>query len=402
MGEVATNAPRQWFRFAGLLACGMVTLPILVDQWFSRSTHLQVPGPERTGYTHVAFGTIVVALCIVFGACFWWNTRGTGSTRPSRTSVVLLVFQMAMALVFAESMFIVSAELPFMMPIREARKWLWAQCGLLLALTGAAVATRHFVPADSLLHTPWLIAVPGTVLYMLAWSCFAFGAGHLAVSETRNLQDLARIHSELLATQALLSDETRLAERLRISRELHDVVGHHLAGLSLNLQLASHLVEGPAVKPVTDAFLVAKLLLTEVREVVGGMRTLRQTDLRKAFELLCKGIREPCIHLEFTGDLEAMDPVSANVLFRCVQEAVTNVIKHASANNLWVGLSQSEAGWELSVRDDGKGCSTVKPGNGLKGMRERLEDVGGQLSMASTAGGGFALHALVHAPAAPL
>jgi len=237
---------------------------------------------------------------------------------------------------------------------------------------------------------------------MLAWTWFAFGAGYLAVSETRNLRELARVHAELLATQMLLSDETRLAERMRISRELHDVVGHHLAGLSINLQLASHLVEGPAVQPIAEAFLVANLLLAEVREVVGGMRELRQCSLGRALEQLCHGIPEPHIHLELTGPLDRIDPVSAHILFRSVQEAITNAIKHAAARNLWVQLQPAGAGWQLRVRDDGQGCSQVSPGNGLQGMRERLEEAGGHLQLLSAPGEGFTLQARICPPVGSL
>jgi len=377
----------------------MVTLPIVVDQGFARPARLQATAGHSQLAAQLTYGTLVLALCLGFGASFWWNTRAPASARPSRGSLVLLVFQFATSLFFPETMFIVAAELPFMMPIRVARKWLAALCTLLLALTVVAVATRHFEPADSLLHAPLSLSVPGTVLYMLAWTWFAFGAGYLAVSETRNLRELARVHAELLATQMLLSDETRLAERMRISRELHDVVGHHLAGLSINLQLASHLVEGPAVQPVAEAFLVAKLLLAEVREVLGGMRELRQSSLRGALERLCHGIPEPRIHLELNGPLERIDPASAHVLFRSVQEAVTNAIKHAAARHLWVQLAPAEAGWELRVRDDGHGCGRITPGNGLLGMRERLETFGGQLQLLSEPGEGFTLRAWIGQPA---
>jgi signal transduction histidine kinase len=343
----------------------------------------------------IPFCAIVLAICLGFGAAFWWNTRDAGTDRPTKVSVILLIVQLALSVVFTETMFIVSAELPFMMPIRQARKWLVAQCVVLLVLTAVALSMGNFVPEDALTHTPLVISVPGTILYMLTWTWFAFGAGYLAVSETRNHRELARTNAELMATQALLSDETRMAERLRISRELHDVVGHHLTGLSINLQLASHLVEGPAAETVNEAHLVAKLLLAEVREVVGGLRDPRQSDLRSAMELLSKGITEPSIHLELAENLDRIDPTCAHVIFRCVQEAMTNAIKHADARNLWVELKRSEAGWEILVRDDGRGTASIVPGNGLKGMKERLEEFGGSLHLESQPYKGFTIQAFI-------
>ncbi|WP_420236241.1 sensor histidine kinase [Telmatobacter bradus] len=377
----------------------MVTLPVIVDQWFSLSAKLQASDMSHSGHSQtfvqITFCAIVLAICLGFGAAFWWNTRDAGTDRPTKVSIILLIVQLALSVVFTETMFIVSAELPFMMPIRQARKWLVAQCVVLLALTAVALSMGNFVPEDALVHTPLFISVPGTILYMLTWTWFAFGAGYLAVSETRNHRELARTNAELMAMQSLLSDETRMAERLRISRELHDVVGHHLAGLSINLQLASHLVEGPAAKTVNEAHLVAKLLLAEVREVVGGLRDPRQSDLRGAIELLSHGIAGLSIHLELPENLDRVDPTCAHVIFRCVQEAITNAIKHAHASNLWVELRRSETGWEIQVRDDGKGAANIVSGNGLKGMKERLEEVGGTLQFESQLDKGFTIQAFI-------
>lgn len=378
----------------------MVTLPIIVDQSYA------LPAANATHRIHSSFAAevalcaVFLTICIGFCAAFWWNTRDTGAERPSTSRIALLIVQLALSFFVAETMFLVAAELPFMMPLRQARRWLAAQCAVLIAGAVASLCLKDFVPVDSLTHVPLVISVPGTILYMMAWTAFAFGGGYLSVSETRSHRELARVNAELMATQSLLSDETRLAERLRISRELHDVVGHHLAGLSINLQLASHLVEGPASEPVNEAHLVARLLLAEVREVVGGLRDPRQTDLRRAFELLADGIVEPRIHLALPEDLDRLDPVYAHIFFRCVQEAITNAIKHSRARNLWAELKQSGAGWELLVRDDGRGtdrigADRISRGYGLKGMAERLQEVGGELRFESHLGEGFTLRACI-------
>jgi signal transduction histidine kinase len=388
-------APRDFFRYAGLVACAMVTLPILIDENFVLPAKIPASAIARNAHAQViiqlAFCAVVLTMSIGFGVAFWWNTRETGRESPSKASIALLVAQFALSLLFTETMYLVAAQLPFMMPIRAARKWLAAMCGLLIVLSVAAVLAGDFVPVDSLTHSPLAISAPGTVLYMLTWILFAFGGGYLAVSETRNYRELARIHAELMATQSLLSDDTRQTERMRISRELHDVVGHHLAGLSINLQLASHLVEGRAAEPVNEAHLVAKLLLAEVREVVGGLRDSRQTDLRRALELLSKGVDAPRIHLELPEDLERIEPATAHIFFRCVQEAITNAIKHANARNLWIKLKKTARGWEMRIGDDGRGAASVQAGNGLKGMEERLKEAGGQMSIESQPGEGFSL-----------
>jgi signal transduction histidine kinase len=132
-----------------------------------------------------------------------------------------------------------------------------------------------------------------------------------------------------------------------------------------------------------------------MREVVGGLRDPQQADLRKAFELVKDGVVAPRIHLELPDDLDRVDPVCAHILFRCFQEAITNAIKHANASNLRVELKRSEAGWEMLVNDDGRGAASISPGNGLRGMMERLEEVGGKLQFGSRPGEGFTLRASI-------
>jgi signal transduction histidine kinase len=378
----------------------LVPLPAIVELWFTLAATQRATGAAHGAHLFLTSPVMICAIVLVlafgFAASFWWNTRSVGSGRATKFAVSLLAFQMTCSLVLpGELAYIVALELPLMLSIRQALKWLAFQWFAIIAISAAAVAAGDFVPVDELAHTPLAVSFSGTIFYMLAWQAFAFGGGYLAVSESRNHRELARVHSELIATQSLLSDETRLAERLRISRELHDVVGHHLAGLSINLQLASHLVEGRAAEPVNEAHLVAKLLLSEVREVVGGLRDPRQANLRQALELLSHGIVAPRIHIELPSNVERMNPVCAHVVFRCVQEAITNAIKHAGAQNLWVEMKETGAEWELVVRDDGHGAASILPGNGLKGMAERLEEVGGELKYESRLGAGFTLCARI-------
>jgi signal transduction histidine kinase len=376
----------------------MVTLPYIVDQWYTLAAKTASAGHTAQSVP-LGLWLFEIVLCVGFGAIFWRNTRRVGSEKPGRAGIVLLVFQTALCTFAPELAIILAAELPLMMPVRQAFKWLIAQAAVLLALTAAAVMAGDFVPTETLTHAPLAISVPGTVLYMLAWMSFAFGAACLAAGETRNRRELARANAELLASQELLADGARAAERLRVSRELHDIMGHYLAGLSVNLQLATHLVREPeARRPVSEAHLVTKLLLAEVRDVVSALREQRQTNLRQVLELLAGGVTEPRIHLDLPDQPERFDPVCAHVCFRCVQEAVTNAINHAGARNLWVTLKREGAGWDLGVRDDGRGAARIVRGNGLQGMAERLEQVGGRLNVESHAGAGFQLRAWIPAP----
>jgi signal transduction histidine kinase len=392
-----TTTPRQIFRFAGLAVCAMITLSVIIDHWFVQIASISAHGRDTIPVALYFDEVLGVVLTIVFAFAFWWNTRERETNRISKIGIFFLVVQIALLFLgFSEGYFIIAAELPFMTSARTACKLVVAFSILMTVGIGVPVAMHagDFVPLDLLIHCPLAISGPGTILFMLVLNWFAFGFGYLAVSESHNHRELARAHAELIATQSLLSEETRLSERLRISRELHDVVGHHLAGLSINLQLASHLVEGRAAEPVHEAHLVSKLLLAEVRDVVGELRDARQTDLRRTLELLSKGVTTPLIHLELPDDLR-IEPATAHIFFRCVQEAITNAIKHANARNLKVKLEKSARSWEMQICDDGRGVACIVPGNGLKGMAERLEEAGGQLKIESKQGEGFTLHAIL-------
>jgi signal transduction histidine kinase len=217
----------------------------------------------------------------------------------------------------------------------------------------------------------------------------------VAKQQAEAREDQRRLNSELRATRTLLAESSRLAERMRISRELHDLIGHHLTALSLNLEVASHLVSGQAQDHVRQAQSVAKLLLGDVREVVSQLRDEDSIDLTQALQNLVEGVPGLAIHLELPPRFSVDDPKRAQVLLRCAQEIITNTVRHAGARNLWLRFERSGDQRQMAIhaRDDGRGASQVKPGNGLAGMRERLAQYGGRLDIVTAKDQGFALDA---------
>jgi signal transduction histidine kinase len=222
---------------------------------------------------------------------------------------------------------------------------------------------------------------------------------HAAAREALARNELAKLNTELRATQQLLVDSGQVAERMRIARELHDLVGHHLTGLSLNLEVASHLAQGKTQEHIQTAQSVTKLLLQDVREVVNSLRGDDSFDLGRAIRTLTKDIPKPRIHLDVPEDLGIYDPVRAETILRCVQEIITNAVRHSGAQNLWIELVKTADGVEVRARDDGRGVKQLKPGNGLTGMRERFEQVGGHLEVESAPSAGFCLRARIPTPA---
>jgi signal transduction histidine kinase len=225
---------------------------------------------------------------------------------------------------------------------------------------------------------------------------FAFGAARLAASEAAARQEVVRVHAELLATQELFADSARTAERLRIARELHDALGHHLTALSLQLELARNVVEGRAKEPVDQAHALTKELLGELRTVVGTMREDQPIDLSRALRTLVAGIPRPRVHLDIPASLR-VEPALAHAIFRCVQEALTNAVRHADAANVFLAVEERDGTIAVSARDDGRGASTgnVKAGHGLSGLRERVEGMGGRVEIDSRPGEGVTLRALL-------
>ncbi len=218
---------------------------------------------------------------------------------------------------------------------------------------------------------------------------FAFVTASLTSRERLAREHLSRAHTELLATRALLAESSRNEERLRISRDLHDTLGHHLTALSLQLDVASRLSDGKAAEHVHQAHAITRLLLSDVRDVVSELRGSGRVDLSRSIRSIAGDVSGLAIHLELPDALEIDDDARADTLLKCVQEIITNTTRHASARNLWIAIARDGDGISVHAHDDGHGTNVIQPGNGLTGMRERFEALGGRIELRSSEGRGF-------------
>ena len=196
------------------------------------------------------------------------------------------------------------------------------------------------------------------------------------------------------SAQAILANTVRDAERLRISRELHDAWGHELTALGLQLEIASHVTEpGRANDHVLQAKGLARALLAKVRDVVATLREAERCDLKEALEALAQSVPAPAIHVDISPGVQ-VSPDQAHALMRCAQEAVTNAVRHAEASNLWLQVTADDEGVRLVARDDGSARPAASsPGSGLLGMRERVELLGGRLAVRTGGDFGFTVDA---------
>ncbi|WP_238154380.1 sensor histidine kinase [Ornithinimicrobium sufpigmenti] len=243
----------------------------------------------------------------------------------------------------------------------------------------------------------WWEVVTAAALYLFLQIISALSVLSL-VREQRLRRELTQAHVELRAATALLEESARTAERLRISRDLHDTVGHSLTVLSLELEAARHREGQEARAHVVRAGSLARELLGEVRTAVDELRT-RPADLRGALEQVVRDIPGLEVSLQVADDVEVGEEESA-VLVRAVQEIVTNTLRHAEARTLTVRVAPDREGCTvLQTRDDGRGAARVEPGHGLRGLVERFEALGGEVRFDGQrpGAGGFAVTARVPA-----
>lgn len=205
-------------------------------------------------------------------------------------------------------------------------------------------------------------------------------ARNAAEAETARDQ-VEALNRELLATQHLLAEASRQSERTRIARDLHDLLGHHLTALSINLQIAERITEGEAKAKVEESRALARLLLSDVRDAVSTLRDESAVDFARAISLLVDNTPELDINVDIEDGLEIDDVDVAESLLRCVQEAITNTLRHAGARRSWIRVWRENGYIKLDVHDDGSMSGEITEGNGLVGIRERLAQIHGSLQL---------------------
>ena len=189
------------------------------------------------------------------------------------------------------------------------------------------------------------------------------------------------LNRELLATQHLLSEASRQGERTRIARDLHDLLGHHLTALTINLQIAERTSDGEAKEKVAEARALARLLLSDVRDAVDTLREEGGVDFAEAIRVLADNAPQLDVHVDIEPDLGIDNVEVAQAVVRFAQEAITNTLRHANASECWIRIWRDGQQLRLEVRDNGVAGSEISEGNGLKGMRERLEALSGSLEV---------------------
>ncbi|MFE6891327.1 sensor histidine kinase [Streptomyces sp. NPDC057694] len=283
-----------------------------------------------------------------------------------------------------------------------------------IAWISGAIAAATLSAAGTVLARP--AAVSGDMLLWFDLLMLATGLGVVV-----------RVRRERLASieaRALHAEETREAEarrrvteeRVRIARELHDVVAHHITLVNAQAGVAQHLVRTDAEKAYRALGAIketSRSALDELRATVGLLRysdddtplSLAPTPGLDDLDGLVDGFRQTGQHIRVTrdGTPRQLAPATDLAAYRIVQEALTNTHKHARASLTEVTLTYGERTLEIEVADDGHGTAKQGPGtgHGLIGMRERATAFGGTLTAGPAPHGGFHVHARLPLPETP-
>ncbi len=241
----------------------------------------------------------------------------------------------------------------------------------------------------------WLIGIPN---YAWIWGLlFTLIIGGINI----HFCEVSRNQAKLRLAQEEVEKLATTAERERIARDLHDVLGHTLSLITIKSGLAARLVGKDterAESEMREVETIARDALAEVRQTVQGFRFLSLgAEMAKAkVALAAAGVEVTCRPGPFDLDAEAESAVAL-----ALRESVTNVVRHAKAHNCSIRFSQARGEFELEVDDDGVGGEPTE-GSGLAGMRERIEAVGGTVDRDGTRGTRVRVRLPVHREAEEL
>jgi two-component system, NarL family, sensor histidine kinase DesK len=227
---------------------------------------------------------------------------------------------------------------------------------------------------------------------------FVLSTAYTSVNLRRQRQQAVALNAELHAMQLQLAQASRTNERLRIARDLHDLLGHQMTALILNLEIATHKNSGDSVTYVERALALAKMLLGDLRNAVSDMRDNPALDFDSALADLTTNVPALQVRIERSQGFAVHDSRIAEALLRCIQEALTNTLRHANAKKCVITLHEHGNDLMLEVCDDGGAPPHIKPGNGLRGMQERVAALAGTLQWRG--GDGFTLQVSLPLPAA--
>ncbi|HEX4037255.1 MAG TPA: sensor histidine kinase [Acidobacteriaceae bacterium] len=261
-------------------------------------------------------------------------------------------------------------------------------CGIFIYVSALVpfVSESLLLCVSTFIASAVVMMAEGFHFHYSAWSwgicaffAIAVGAGNLvAAQRMRANRKLSLAHEQILHL-------AKLAERERIARDLHDVLGHTLSVVVLKAELAGKIMDRDPHRArieIGEVEQIARAALGEVREAISGYRA---NGLAAEIERARKTLDAAGVALECGAKAPEFAPAEETVLSLIVREAVTNIVRHAHASHCRLEFAANGSATALIVEDDGRG-GVLEEGNGLRGMRERVESLGGSLRIDTAQG----------------
>jgi two-component system sensor histidine kinase DesK len=243
-----------------------------------------------------------------------------------------------------------------------------------------AVAAIIIAQTLGLVIEGWLLHINPIGLTVTAFIMAIVGASNFFIARQK------RADMKLRMAQEEIEQLAAVAERERIARDLHDVLGHTLSVIVLKSELAGRLIERDpqrAALEMAEVEKTARTALSEVRQAIGGYRS---QGLPAEMELARSTLQAAGVTLACETPLPHLHAAEETVICLAVREAVTNIVRHAQATHCRIGFNTSGDGYHsLLITDDGA-HPKLHEGNGLRGMRERVQSLGGRLSITTDPG----------------
>ncbi|WP_114203296.1 sensor histidine kinase [Janibacter anophelis] len=257
---------------------------------------------------------------------------------------------------------------------------------LVWAIGPEALGTSPFIASMAAFSFPDRLAVPGVLGTVAASGLILWATGDFA--EVWPFLFLPALLGAFgLLMRAMTRSDVRRetlqrslavsAERDRVARDVHDVLGHSLTVVSLKADLAERLVDRDPERAKAEIAAIQQLTrqsLAEIRATVAGLRVMRLADERDA---AAEALRAAGIEARLPDDVDVVDPAHRITMAWALRETTTNVVRHSGASRVDVGWGPT---W-LEVCDDGRGLRGRREGTGLTGLRERVTRVGGHLDV---------------------
>ena len=242
----------------------------------------------------------------------------------------------------------------------------------------AAIKFLAAVPALAGLES-WILHFSWPFLFWSGVFSIFVGAANIFFAQRNRANEKLRMAREEIEHLA------KVAERERIARDLHDVLGHTLSVIILKSELAGKLIDidpARAKSEIADVESTSRAALAEVRSTIRGYRAHSlEAEIKQAKATLATA----GMSLKSEESQVPLTPVQESVVALVVREVVTNVVRHSAARNCHLRLAPENGRCILEIQDDGRGGAQIE-GNGLRGMRERIEALGGSLVRETRAG----------------